>query len=756
MKTKNLLLTALAAVSLFAGVVGLAACKGEEPTPGPSPDAHTHDYGEWEVTVPTLTATGSAKKVCSGCEEGTDGHEVSVTLPVLTDSGYTKSGDTATCEAGGEAFYYYTVEGGAITFEAETAAKGHAYHEQAAVTPTCTSEGNKLYYTCDNCTKVFDENKAECAQNAWVLGKTNHTLNETSRKEATCTEDGNEAYWQCSECHKYFKNAQATAEFGENEWVIAKHHVYEAYAAKAATCTAPGNKKYYTCENCDKYFDENKTECQENDWVLEATGHTYLWTATQEPTATTQGSAKAECPACGADNLKTAVLPTLTSADVSVGYYTYDAVPATCEEDGEGNYHTTEAVTKGGTLTFHVALPAIGHQWVCAEAPEAVADGGTVSATCANENCGETRAFPYIGTLAQTGTVTIEKTGQYYIKQTEKTDLIFSIPIAKAGKYRVEFTNLDSIGNKTRRPVVMAMYPTTINVNSATKSNVAQAKAVVPFGVRGDATILTGETIKPTYNNTKVELCWFEAQVDETFVGGTITFSVAAESAMTTMPRPFLFNFTMKEGKTLQEGDNSVVITETSEAVDEYLFKSEAGGWYEISIDEATKSAAGVFVAYLNGTDVSVLDSTQGLSARFEVEASSTNKLVFMASNRGTYTVKLAKSEKPAPTLKVGVIYDGSTGFSDSSGRQFSMTVDESVEEGEYTLWFPFDKNMSFTKTNDSPFTVSINGGEPVTIAMNFNANQFAVKITVKGGDVLTVQAAQGVTGSLRNVKLSK
>ncbi len=807
MKAKNLLLTALAAVSLFAGVVGLAACKGEELTPGPTPDAHTHNYGEWVVTVPTLTATGSAKKVCSGCEEGTDGHEVSVTLPVLTDSGYTKSGDTATCEGKGEATYTVTVEGNDFTFKGETAPKGHAYHEQAAVAETCTTDGNKKYYTCDNCTKVFDENKTECQENDWVIAKhhvykehaavaptctaagnskyytcekcdkvfdenksecqqndwvltqKSHTLGaQVAAKEATCTEDGNETYWQCTECHKYFKNAQASEEYGENEWVIAKHHTYHENAAVTPSCTTAGNKKYYTCEKCDKVFDENKTECKQNDWVLDATGHTYTWTATQEPTATTTGSAKAECSACGADNIGTAVLPALTQANVEEGKYTYDAVPATCENDGEGNYHTTDSVTKGGTLTFHVALPAIGHQWVCAEAPEAVADGGTVSATCANENCGETRAFPYIGTLAQTDTVTIAKAGQYYIKRTSGTaEIIFTIPIAKAGKYRVEFINLDKNEGAARRPVAMGSGSTTIHVNSKTQEKVAYATAsAVPFAVDGNATILTGETIKPSYNSDVIELCWFEAQVDETFAGGTITFSIAADNSTESAPHPFLICVEIEEEKVLQEGDNSVVITGGGELVDEYLFKSEAGGWYEISISEETKTAVGSLIVYFKGTDVAIFDSARSLSARFEVKANSTNTLVFRANNRGTYTVKLAKSEKPAPTLKVGVIYDGNTAFSGSSSfKTFTMTVDASVAEGQYTLWFPLSSNRSYGNEASCPFSVRV-GTSPTFTPFTLSGAKYSVKITVKGGDKVMIKSTASISEALNDVQLSK
>ena len=302
----------------------------------------------------------------------------------------------------------------------------------------------------------------------------------------------------------------------------------------------------------------------------------------------------------------------------------------------------------------------------------------------------------------------------------------------------------------------MGSGSTTIHVNSKTQDKVAYATAsAVPFAVDGNATILTGETIKPSYNSDVIELCWFEAQVDETFAEGTITFSIAADNSTESAPHPFLICVEIEEEKVLQEGDNSVVITETGELVDEYLFKSEAGGWYEISISEETKTAVGSLIVYLKGTDVPIFDSARSLSARFEVKANSTNTLVFRANNRGTYTVKLAKSEKPAPTLKVGVIYDGNTAFSGSASiKTFTMIVDASVEEGQYTLSFPLSSNKTYGNVTPCPFEVRVgNSGSWTPITKS--STKFSAKITVKGGDKVTIKSTASISEALNDVQLS-
>lgn len=99
---------------------GVAACKNKD---------HKHTYGEWQITKPTETKVGSAVKTCSTCEKDEEGHTITVTLPVLGNEGYTKSADTATCEAGGEILYTLYINNEKISFSISSSAKGHSFNE---------------------------------------------------------------------------------------------------------------------------------------------------------------------------------------------------------------------------------------------------------------------------------------------------------------------------------------------------------------------------------------------------------------------------------------------------------------------------------------------------------------------------------------------------------------------------------------------------------------------------------------------------
>lgn len=91
--------------------------------------AHKHSYGNWEITAPTNDVTGNAIKTCKTCKEGTDGHQVKVTLPVLSDTNYTKTEDTATCAGNGEIIYTIVIDNETIVFTIETLAKEHSFDE---------------------------------------------------------------------------------------------------------------------------------------------------------------------------------------------------------------------------------------------------------------------------------------------------------------------------------------------------------------------------------------------------------------------------------------------------------------------------------------------------------------------------------------------------------------------------------------------------------------------------------------------------
>ncbi len=82
-------------------------------------ETHTHTYGEWSVTtVPTETATGVASRSCTAGDD-----TETITLPALSDSGYTITDNTATDTQAGTGTYTITVDGVTVAFTAATAAE---------------------------------------------------------------------------------------------------------------------------------------------------------------------------------------------------------------------------------------------------------------------------------------------------------------------------------------------------------------------------------------------------------------------------------------------------------------------------------------------------------------------------------------------------------------------------------------------------------------------------------------------------------
>ncbi|MCH5143101.1 MAG: hypothetical protein J1G07_05295 [Clostridiales bacterium] len=121
-KCARLFVFLFAICALCFAAFGVAACKNKN-------QDHKHTYGEWQITKPTETEVGSAVKTCSTCETNEEGHTITVTLPILGNEGYTKSADTATCEAGGEIVYTIHINNETISFAIKSSAKGHSFNE---------------------------------------------------------------------------------------------------------------------------------------------------------------------------------------------------------------------------------------------------------------------------------------------------------------------------------------------------------------------------------------------------------------------------------------------------------------------------------------------------------------------------------------------------------------------------------------------------------------------------------------------------
>lgn len=174
-----------------------------------------------------------------------------------------------------------------------------------AVAPTCTEKGNKAYYTCSACGKVYkdEQGNAETTTEAEVLEALGHSMEVTEAREPTCTETGNNTYWTCSTCHKVFADEQGENETSVSaETIPALGHSMVKTEAVAPTCTEKGNNAYYTCSTCGKVYkdEQGNAETTAEAEVLNALGHTMEKTEAVAPTHTAGGNnAYYTCRTCG-------------------------------------------------------------------------------------------------------------------------------------------------------------------------------------------------------------------------------------------------------------------------------------------------------------------------------------------------------------------------------------------------------------------------------------------------------------------------
>ena len=126
------------------------------------------------------------------------------------------------------------------------------------VAASCKATGVKAYYTC-TCGKYFEDkdcktiisNLAAWKTGAGLIAKKKHTLKKTDAKAATCVAAGNKEYWTCSDCKKVYADAEGKTETTVAAMTVAATgHKWDAgKVTKEATATENGVKTY-KCTVC--------------------------------------------------------------------------------------------------------------------------------------------------------------------------------------------------------------------------------------------------------------------------------------------------------------------------------------------------------------------------------------------------------------------------------------------------------------------------------------------------------------------------
>lgn len=117
-----------------------------------------------------------------------------------------------------------------------------------------------------------------CAVGCEIPDLHEHNYVEVAAKQPTCTEDGNALYYTCSGCEKLFDADKN--EISAIPSIESNGHAYHEHAAVDVSCVENGCALYYSCDNCEAIFDAEKNVITSVP-VIESDGHAYAWTKTE-------------------------------------------------------------------------------------------------------------------------------------------------------------------------------------------------------------------------------------------------------------------------------------------------------------------------------------------------------------------------------------------------------------------------------------------------------------------------------------------
>lgn len=347
------------------------------------------------IKASTCTANGIKTAKCKICSE-----TVEQSLPLAKhDPIHVARVDADDCKPGAKEFWYCDTCGRPFADEACTKPAngndiiipGNGKHtipaiEHPAKAPTCTENGNKLYYECSKCNNLFADAACTTAASLTVI-PASHNLQLVAAKDATCTEPGTAQHYKCADCGKLFADANGSIETTADAIKTAPMgHLLDWDKAKITqkqTCTAEGIS-VAACQRKGCSFTLTKTEA--------ALGHQWdLGKVTKVPSCTETGSKTFTCDRC--KTTKTEVLPASHVWDESKNV----KVDPTCTTEGK----TVKVCTVCKQTVTTVIPPS--HNW------EMV--GTTVEPTCTTDGKSEWKCS--VDGCKATKTEVIPATGHY-------------------------------------------------------------------------------------------------------------------------------------------------------------------------------------------------------------------------------------------------------------------------------------------------------------------------------------------------------
>ena len=279
---------------------------------------------------------------------------------------------------------------------------------------TCTEDGYEVYYICDNCQKLFSDDKGNNEiTKPIVISKFGHSWDDGEvTKEPTCEEEGVKTFrcthegctatktesikaighsWDegtvtkeptCEEAGvKTFHCTRTGCSETKTEPINALgHNKIVEVAEKAPTKTEPGNIKHYKCERCGKLFSDakGKNPITKEQTIIPAMGHDLTAVKAKAATCTEPGNTAyyickdddCKCGKAYSDpygqheiNIADTVIPSLGHNPKEVA-----GKDPTCTEDGYEKYYKCSRCNKlfsdadgKNEIEKPVVVPKLGH-----------------------------------------------------------------------------------------------------------------------------------------------------------------------------------------------------------------------------------------------------------------------------------------------------------------------------------------------------------------------------------------------------------
>ena len=183
-------------------------------------------------------------------------------------------------------------------------AKGHSLTYINGSKPTCTDDGMVEHYECSVCGLWFwDEEASQLLtdHDAVVLEVLGHAMERIHGLLPTCTEDGVKEHFVCDNCKEWFWDEEGKNMISDHTEVElpAFGHSMIKISGQKACCTDAGVIEHYECSECDGWFWDAEGLSPVGDHantVLAALEHEWgEWQTLKEPTASESGLAERIC-----------------------------------------------------------------------------------------------------------------------------------------------------------------------------------------------------------------------------------------------------------------------------------------------------------------------------------------------------------------------------------------------------------------------------------------------------------------------------